>query len=156
MVLKNPTFVNPNLKGLFVWESSWEGKPDPQDEKIKLGVQITPIQEILDDYKTDGKVLLRRLENVKEDTFSDKNNVGIWHKRNNITNKVAAIGVRVKKWIAYHGFSININNNLDQYKKIIPCGIRDKGVTNLINIANNDYSNLDDLLIEKFISNLKI
>lgn len=72
MVLKNPTFVNPNLKGLFVWESSWEGKPDPQDEKIKLGVQITPIQEILDDYKTDGKVLLRRLENVKEDTFSDK------------------------------------------------------------------------------------
>ena len=53
-------------------------------------------------------------------------------------------------------FQININNNLDQYKKIIPCGISDKGVTNLINIANNDYSNLDDLLIEKFISNLKI
>ena len=44
---------------------------------------------------------------------------------------------------------------LDQYKKIIPCGISDKGVTNLINIANNDYSNLDDLLVEKFISNLK-
>ena len=61
----------------------------------------------------------------------------------------------MKRWIAYHGFSININNNLDQYKKIIPCGIKDKGVTNLINIADNDYSNLDDLLIEKFISNLK-
>ena len=72
-----------------------------------------------------------------------------------MTNKVAEIGVRVKKWIAYNGFSININNNLDQYKKIIPCGIKDKGITNLISIADNDYSNFDDLLVEKFISNLK-
>ena len=72
-----------------------------------------------------------------------------------MTYKIAAIGVRVKKWIAYHGFSINIKNNLDQYKKIIPCGIKDKGVTNLISISNNDYSNLDNLLIEKFTSNLK-
>jgi len=102
------------------------------------------------------KTIIETLKHYGIDAFSDKNNVGIWHKKNNITNKVAAIGVRVKKWIAYHGFSININNNLDQYKKIIPCGINDKGVTNLINIANNDYSNLDDLLIEKFISNLKI
>jgi lipoyl(octanoyl) transferase len=54
------------------------------------------------------------------------------------------------------GFAINVNNNLEQYKKIIPCGITDKGVTNLININNNDYSDLDKLLIEKFISNLKI
>ena len=45
--------------------------------------------------------------------------------------KVAAIGVRVSKWIAYHGFSININNNLKKYNAIIPCGIKDKGVTNL-------------------------
>ena len=99
--------------------------------------------------------IIETLKDYGIDTFSDKNNVGIWHKRNNITNKVAAIGVRVKKWIAYHGFSININNNLDQYKKIIPCGIKDKGITNLISIADNDYSNIDDLLIEKFISNLK-
>ena len=102
------------------------------------------------------KSIIETLRDFKIETFSDKNNVGIWHKKNYTTNKVAAIGVRVKKWIAYHGFSININNNLDQYKKIIPCGIKDKGVTNLISIANNNYSNLDNLLIEKFISNLKI
>ena len=100
--------------------------------------------------------IIETLKDYKIDTFSEKNNIGIWHKKNNVTNKVAAIGVRVKKWIAYHGFSININNNLNQYKKIIPCGINDKGVTNLNNILDNDYSNLDDLLIEKFISNLKI
>jgi lipoyl(octanoyl) transferase len=102
------------------------------------------------------KSIIETLKDYKIETFSDKDNIGIWHKRNNSVNKVAAIGVRVKKWIAYHGFAVNINNNLDQYKKIIPCGIKDKGVTNLINIIDKDYSNLGDLLIEKFISNLKI
>ena len=102
------------------------------------------------------KSIIETLKDYKIETFSDKDNIGIWHKKNNSVNKVAAIGVRVKKWIAYHGFAVNINNNLDQYKKIIPCGIKDKGVTNLISIIDKDYSNLGDLLIEKFISNLKI
>jgi lipoyl(octanoyl) transferase len=102
------------------------------------------------------KTIIDTLKEYNIETFSDKNNVGIWHKKNKTVNKVAAIGVRVKKWIAYHGFAVNINNNLNQYKKIIPCGIKDKGVTNLISIAKNDYSNLDNLLIEKFILNLKI
>ena len=101
------------------------------------------------------KTIIETLKEYKIETFSDKDNIGIWHKKNNSINKVAAIGVRVKKWIAYHGFAININNYLNQYKKIIPCGVKDKGVTNLISIAKNDYSNLDNLLIEKFISNLK-
>ena len=92
--------------------------------------------------------------NIK--TFADKKNIGIWHKENNEINKVAAIGIRVKKWIAYHGFSININNNLDQYQKIVPCGIRDRGITNLNKIEKQDYSNLDNILIENFILNLKI
>ena len=102
------------------------------------------------------KTIIETLKDYKIETFSDINNVGIWHKKNNVTNKVAAIGVRIKKWIAYHGFAININNNLNQYKRIIPCGIEDKGITNLISIADNDYSNLDDLLIRNFTSNLKI
>jgi len=89
-------------------------------------------------------------------TFSDKENIGIWHKKNNKIKKIAAIGVRVSKWIAYHGFAINIDNNLDQYKKIIPCGISDKGITNLKQINDQDYSNLENILIENFILNLKI
>jgi lipoyl(octanoyl) transferase len=102
------------------------------------------------------KTIIETLKHYKIETFSDKDNIGIWYKKNNSVNKVAAIGVRVKKWIAYHGFALNINNNLDQYKKIIPCGIKDRGVTNLISIIDKDYSNLGNLLIEKFISNLKI
>ena len=102
------------------------------------------------------KTIIETLKHYKIDTFSDKKNIGIWHRRNNETSKVAAIGVRVKKWIAYHGFSININNSLDDYKKIIPCGIKDKNVTNLTKIKNKDYSRLKTLLIEKFILNLEI
>ena len=74
---------------------------------------------------------------------------------NNEVKKIAAIGIRVSKWIAYHGFAININNDLENYKKIIPCGILDKGVTNLKSIIDQDYSNLSNKLIENFILNLK-
>ena len=64
--------------------------------------------------------------------------------------KVAAIGVRVSKWIAYHGFAININNDLNKYKNIIPCGITDKGITNLKKIKDQNYDNLDNIIINKF------
>ena len=63
--------------------------------------------------------------------------------------------MRVSKWIAYHGFSININNDLEKYNAIIPCGISDKGVTNLKKINDQNYEGIEDRLIENFISNLK-
>ena len=102
------------------------------------------------------KTIIQTLKFYKIETFPDKDNIGIWHKSNNEVKKIAAIGIRVSKWIAYHGFAININNDLRNYKKIIPCGISDKGVTNLKNILDQDYSNLSDILIKNFISNLKI
>ena len=100
--------------------------------------------------------IIQTLKLYKIEAFPDKDNIGIWHKYNNEVKKIAAIGIRVSKWIAYHGFAININNDLENYKKIIPCGISDKGVTNLKNILDQDYSNLSDILIKNFISNLKI
>ena len=101
------------------------------------------------------KTITQTLKLYNIETVPDKENIGIWHKANNEVNKIAAIGIRVSKWIAYHGFSININNDLENYKKIVPCGILDKGVTNLKKIINQDYSKLSDKLIENFISNLK-
>ena len=59
------------------------------------------------------------------------NNIGIWVNHKNKLKKIAAIGIRVSKWIAYHGFAINVNNNLKNYNKIIPCGIKDKDISNL-------------------------
>jgi len=74
MILKDPSFIHPSLKGTFVWESSWEGKPDPQDGKIKLGVQITPLSEILKEY-SESKVIVRKLDCPKgnETFFSEEN-----------------------------------------------------------------------------------
>ena len=82
-------------------------------------------------------------------------NIGIWFNDNSQIKKVAAIGVRVSKWIAYHGFSININNNLKKYKSIVPCGIKDKDVTSLKKIHDQNYNGLKDKLIKNFIFNLE-
>ena len=82
--------------------------------------------------------IIESLRDFNIDSFGDSKNIGVWTKKNNDINKVAAIGVRVKKWIAYHGFAININNDLTKYKNIIPCGISDKGVINLIKIKNQN------------------
>jgi lipoyl(octanoyl) transferase len=101
------------------------------------------------------KTIIDTLKFYNIDSYSDKKNVGVWYKNNSKTKKVAAIGVRVSKWIAYHGFSININNDLEKYNAIVPCGIKDKGVTNLKEINNQNYTDLDDKVIENFISNLK-
>jgi len=69
MILKDPTFIHPSLKGLYVWESTYNGYPDPQDGKIKLGVQITPLLECLN--IEDRYVYVRTLQCPKN-TFNDK------------------------------------------------------------------------------------
>ena len=101
------------------------------------------------------KTIIDTIKFYNIETFADKNNIGIWYNDNSNIKKVAAIGIRVSKWIAYHGFSININNDLEKYKSIIPCGIKDKGITNLIKIKNQNYKKFEDILIENFISNLE-
>ena len=101
------------------------------------------------------KTIINTLRFYDIETFADKENIGIWYNDNGKIKKIAAIGVRVSKWIAYHGFSININNNLKKYDAIIPCGIKDKGITNLKEIKDQNYTELGNKLIENFIKNLK-
>ena len=101
------------------------------------------------------KSIIETLKLYNIETFADKENIGIWYNDNSTIKKVAAIGVRVSKWIAYHGFSININNDLKKYDAIIPCGIKDKGITNLKQIKNQNYDDLENKLIEIFKTNLK-
>ncbi len=101
------------------------------------------------------KSIIETLKLYDIETFADKENIGIWYNDNSTIKKVAAIGVRVSKWIAYHGFSININNNLKKYDAIIPCGIKDKGITNLKQIKDQNYDELENKLIEIFKTNLK-
>jgi len=101
------------------------------------------------------KTIIETLKYYKIETFADKKNIGIWYNDKSEIKKVAAIGVRIRKWIAYHGFSINIDNNLEKYNAIIPCGIKDRGITTLKKINNQNYKSLENKLIENFINNLK-
>ena len=102
------------------------------------------------------KTIVDTLKNYNIKCFADRKNIGIWleHKTGKI-DKIAAIGIKVKKWIAYHGFALNISNDLNVYKKIVPCGIRDRGVSNLNKIKKQNNKNIENNLIKNFLSNIK-
>ena len=88
-------------------------------------------------------------------SYSDRKNIGIWTKINNKEKKIGAIGIRVKKWIAYHGFSVNITSSMSNYKKIIPCGIKGKEITSLKKINNQNYNKFSQEIIKNLLFNLR-
>jgi lipoyl(octanoyl) transferase len=100
--------------------------------------------------------IIKTLDDYNIKSFNDPKNIGIWVNHERKIKKIAAIGIRIKKWIAYHGFSININNNINAYKKIIPCGIKNKSVSNLKLIKDQNYDELNNKIINNFIKNLEI
>ena len=96
------------------------------------------------------KSVIQFLETYKIKAKKDKKNIGIWvHQK-----KIAAIGIRVSRWVAYHGCSINISNNLNQYLKIIPCGLNNKKVTSVFKEKNIKPVNYENRLAEIFVKNI--
>ncbi len=107
-----------------------------KDIRKLIGLVEKSIIEFLMFYKIKGK--------------KDKKNIGIW-----VNNKkIAAIGLRISKWIAYHGCSINIHNNLKQYLKIVPCGLDNKKVTSVYSEKKIFIKNAENKLKEIFIKNI--
>ena len=101
------------------------------------------------------KTVIQTLKFYNIKSFADKKNIGIWINHQNEIKKISSIGLKVKKWIIYHGFSINISTNLKSFKKIVPCGIKNKQVTNLKEIKNSNFQNLNKVLISNFLKNLE-
>ncbi len=91
----------------------------------------------------------RALANLGIDTVTDDNHIGLWVDQGmyGLTqrSKIAAIGVRVKKWVTYHGMAINLNLDLDHFSGIVPCGMSDAnyGVTSMHACGSN--ASMDDL-----------
>ncbi len=102
------------------------------------------------------KTIIETLKKYNIYSFSDRNNVGIWTKDDNRIKKIGAIGIKIKNWVAFHGFSLNINNSLSEYKKIIPCGIKDIDITNLRLIKNQNYKKIKEEIISNFIKCLEV
>jgi len=101
------------------------------------------------------KTIIETLNHFKIKTFADRKNIGIWTKNKKNIKKVAAIGIKVKKWIAYHGFAINISNDLKKYNKINPCGLHSKKITNLLKLKKQNYSKIKNKLINSFLINIE-
>ena len=101
------------------------------------------------------KTVIQTLKFYNIKSFADKKNIGIWINHQNEIKKISSIGLKVKKWIIYHGFSINISTNLKGFKKIVPCGIKNRQVTNLKEIKNSNFHNLNKVLISNFLKNLE-
>jgi len=98
------------------------------------------------------RCIINILREYKIKSYPDRKNIGIWVEKGDKSMKIAAIGIRVKKWIAYHGFALNISNDLEKYKKIVPCGIRDKGITSLKNMGIKNYQNINEIIAKKFLN----
>ena len=113
----------------------------------------------LNKRKKDIKFLVKNIENCiikilneyNIKSYPDKKNIGIWVGNKNKPEKIAAIGIRVKKWIAYHGFALNISNDLTKYDKIVPCGIKDKKITSLYKLGIKNLDNINGIISKKFL-----
>ena len=100
-------------------------------------------------YKRSITWYMRELEQLIIDVLGDydikasrkKGLTGTWVK----DKKIAALGVRISKWVTMHGFSLNINPDLNFYKYIIPCGIKEYGVTSMAKIMGNEVPSMDEI-----------
>ena len=90
-----------------------------------------------------------KIYNIK--SYADKKNIGVWVNG----KKIAAIGIKVSQWIAYHGCSINVCNDLEHYKKIVPCGLDNNKITSIMNEREKKVTNINKNLKNIFIKNLK-
>ena len=119
----------------------------------------------LDNFFTDLNIYLRSLENTIIDTlrlydisgFTIKGETGVWVNKDEKLKKICAFGIRASRWVTMHGFSLNVNTDLDKFNYIIPCGITDKGVTSISEIKNEiiDIDKLKRRIIESFAKNFK-
>jgi lipoyl(octanoyl) transferase len=88
--------------------------------------------------------------NIKGERRSGR--VGIWvDQGGGRENKIAAIGLRIRRWVTYHGIAINVNPDLSHFSGIVPCGIKEHGVTSMHALGQNiDMAALDDVLQQNF------
>ena len=94
--------------------------------------------------------IIEFLKIFKIEAKKDKKNIGIWVKE----KKIAAIGLRVSSWIAFHGFSINVSNNLKEYLKIVPCGLDNTKITSIFTEMNIIPENFEKKLAGILVKNI--
>ena len=115
---------------------------------LNLNKRERDIRKLMDNVEN---CIIKILKEYKIKSHADRNNIGIWVNKDNESKKIAAIGLRVKRWIAYHGFSLNVSCDLSMYKKIVPCGIRNKGITSLEDLGVKKCTDINKIIIKNFL-----
>jgi len=117
----------------------------------------------LDNFFTDINLYLRKLEQVIINTlksynitgFTIKDETGVWVKDNNgLSKKICAFGIRASRWVTMHGLCFNINPDLSYFNHIVPCGIKNKGITSLQELKKEDID-INEVKL-KLVNNFKL
>jgi len=119
----------------------------------KKGYDIRKFISLIEEW------IIKSLKDIDVNAVNDKNHVGIWIKDKKSLKKISSIGLRVRKGITFHGISINLNPNLENFKGINPCGNDPKDVTSLEEIGlKNKIKKFDQVLIKNFstVFNVKL
>lgn len=132
----------------------------------RIGYFIFDLKELFANNPPDLKkyiflleeIIIQTLGEINIKAFRKNENIGVWVNYQNKDAKIAAVGVRVKKWVAFHGVAVNINPDLNHYKGIIPCGINDFGVTSIkelgIKIEKNEFDQTFVKYVNKVFENV--
>ena len=100
------------------------------------------------------EIIIRTLKDIGVSSQRIENKIGVWVHVDDTYKKIAALGIRIKRWVTYHGFSLNINLDLSHYEGIIPCGIGEYGTTSLSQLCFNTDHKIIIKIIQKHTSNI--
>lgn len=140
------TDIKDNLTNIPFIQTDRGGKITYHGPGQKIIYAMLDLNQLFNN-KPDLKVFIIMLENWiisilaqnNITAYADRKNIGIWVKNNNVDRKIASIGIKLKKWVSYHGFAININPNMNFFNNIIPCGIDNCKMTSIY-IENKTYT----------------
>lgn len=95
--------------------------------------------------------VIAALERLEVKAWRAPGRIGIWTEDQGQEAKIGAIGIRVRRWISFHGFSVNVAPNLSHFDGIVPCGLSEFGVTSLSKLGNPaKITDLDAALLAEF------
>jgi len=103
-----------------------------KNHEMDIRKHLRSIEEVIIRTLGDFEIEGRRIDGV----------TGVWVKR----NKIASIGIAIRKWVTYHGFALNVSTNLDYFELILSCGITDVRITSIGSwLGNKEEVKMDDV-----------
>ena len=115
---------------------------DLRPDRCDVHVYVRDLEQVLILALEDFGIEARRLPGL----------TGVWTGREGREEKIAAIGVRISRWITSHGFALNVTTNLKHFQLIVPCGIADRGVTSIARVLGRDVPmpDVEDAVVRAF------